>query len=299
MSDVDFKNAPNAPGSERKVGLVLEGGGFRCMFTAAILDVMMEHELQPDGIVGVSAGSAFGVNMKSQQPERALRYNKRFAHTWRYTSWLSWLLTGNLVNAKYAYHVVPTRYDIFDAETFKSNTLEFFCVCTDVDTGHPVYHQLTEVSHETLEWIRASASLPVVSKIVRIGKQKLLDGGISDSIPLKFFQNRGYERNIVILTQPRSYRKKQMKIIGLVDFWLRHHPNARLAIDSRPEMYNAQLDYIAEQEQLGQTLVLAPEEPLAIADVTKDPNEMQRVYDLGRAYAEKQLDEIRTFLQKS
>lgn len=279
-----------------KTGLVLEGGGFRCMFTAAIIDVMMEHGLAPDGIVGVSAGSAFGVNMKSRQPGRALRYNKRFARSLRYTSWLSWLLTGNLVNARFAYHTVPTRHDIFDAEAYKNNPMEFFCVCTDVDSGHAVYKQLTEVNHEMLEWIRASASLPVVARIVKIGEKRLLDGGISDSIPLKFFQQRGYERNIVILTQPRSYRKKQMSIIGLVSFWLRRHPNVRLALCRRPQMYNEQLRYVAEQERLGQTLVLAPDEPLAIADVTRDPAEIQRVYDIGRRYALQHIEEIREFL---
>lgn len=279
-----------------RTGLVLEGGGFRCMFTSAIVDVMMEHGLLPDGIVGVSAGSAFGCNMKSGQQGRALRYNKRFARSLLYTSWWSWLLTGNLVNARYAYHTVPTRYDIFDGEAFKASPMEFFCVCTDVDSGHAVYKQLTEVSHETLEWIRASASLPVVSRIVRVGGRRLLDGGISDSIPLRFMQERGYARNIVVLTQPRSYRKQQMRVIRFVDFWLRRHPNVRLALDRRPEMYNAQLDYVAAQERLGQTLVLAPDAPLGIADVTRDPDEMQRVYDIGRAYALRHLDQIRSFI---
>lgn len=289
----------SAPSSQKaeKTGLVLEGGGFRCMFTTAILDVMMEHGLLPDGIVGVSAGSAFGCNMKSGQKGRALRYNQRFARSWRYTSWLSWLLTGNLVNARFAYHVVPERHDVFDGEAFWRSPIEFFCVCTDVDSGHPYYKQLTEVNYETLEWIRASASLPLASRIVRIGDRRLLDGGISDSIPLKFFQQRGYARNVVILTQPRSYRKKQMSIIGLLDFWLRRHPNVRLALDRRPEMYNEQLRYVAEQESLGRTLVLAPEESLGVADITRDPAEMQRVYDIGRAYALKHLDEIRAFMR--
>lgn len=269
------------------------------MFTAAIIDVMMEHGLQPDGVVGVSAGSAFGCNMKSRQIGRALRYNKRFARSWRYTSWLSWLLTGNLVNARMAYHIVPTRHDIFDGDAFRQNPMEFWLVCTDVDSGHAVYHQLTEVSHETLEWIRASASLPVVSRIVKVGGHKLLDGGISDSIPLRFFQQQGYDRNIVVLTQPRSYRKEQMRVIGFVDFWLRHHPNVRLALDRRPEMYNEQLDYVASQEQLGNTLVLAPDEPLGIADITRSPDEMQRVYDKGRRYAEQHLCEIKDFLNPS
>lgn len=279
-----------------ETGLVLEGGGFRCMFTAGVTDVMVEHGLLPAAIVGVSAGAAFGVNMKSGQPGRALRYNKRYARAWRYSSWLSWLLTGNLVNARFAYHTVPTRHDIFDGEAYAQSPIRFFCVCTDVDSGHAVYRELPEVNYEMLEWLRASASLPVVSRIVRIGKRRLLDGGISDSIPLRFIQQQGYGRNIVVLTQPRSYRKRQVGVIGLVDFWLRRHPNARLAIDRRPEMYNAQLDYVAEQERLGDTLVIAPDEPLGIADITHDATEMQRVYDLGRAMAERRLSDIKAFM---
>lgn len=281
-----------------KTGLVLEGGGMRCLFTAGILDVMMEEGISFDGMVGVSAGSAFGCNYKSRQPGRALRYNKRFSRCWRYTSWGSWLLTGNLVNARMAYHVVPTRYDVFDAEAFAANPMAFWLVCTDVDSGKAVYHQLEKVDHETLEWIRASASLPVVSRIVHLCGRKLLDGGIADSIPLAFFQRQGYVRNVVILSQPRSYRKRQKGYIHIVDFWLRRHPAIRKAMDERPDMYNAQLDYVAQQEQQGNTLVLAPDAPLNIADVSKSPDDMQRVYDLGRAYGRAHIGEIRAFVEQ-
>lgn len=283
--------------TDTKTGLVLEGGGFRCMFTAAITDVMMEHQLLPDAIVGVSAGSAFGCNMKSRQPGRALRYNKRFARSWRYTSWLSWLLTGNLVNARFAYHTVPTKHDIFDATEFQRNPLAFWLVCTDVETGQPVYHQLREVSHEALEWIRASASLPVVSRQVAVGGHRLLDGGISDSIPLRFLQQQGYERNIVILTQPRSYRKHRTRALDVAAWWVRRHPELRTALLHRPDMYNEQLAYVAQQERLGHTLVLAPDEPLAIPDICRSPHEMQRVYDIGRQYAIDHLPQLRAFMQ--
>lgn len=288
-------NTEHKPAPHR-CGLVLEGGGFRCMFTAGVTDVLMEQGLVPGGVVGVSAGAAFGCNIKSGQVGRALRYNLRFAHSWRYTSWASWLLTGNLVNARFAYHTVPTRHDIFDAQAFASSPVTFWLVCTDVDSGHPVYHRLDRVDHEALEWIRASASLPVVARIVRVGGHRLLDGGISDSIPLAFIQRQGFDRNIVVLTQPRSYRKQPSRAVSLACLWLRRHPNIRLALSRRHEMYNAQLDYVARQEALGHTLVIAPKEPLAIADITSDTAEMQRVYQLGRQAALSQIDHIRAFM---
>jgi predicted patatin/cPLA2 family phospholipase len=282
----------------KKTGLILEGGGMRCMFTMGIVDLFMEHEITFNGTIGVSGGAAFGVNYKSKQPGRALRYNMKYAHNVGYTSWWSFLLTGNLVNAKFAYHTVPMKYDIFDKDTFKSNPMEFWLVCTNVDTGRPVYHKIEKVDYETLEWIRASSSLPVVSKIVNLDGKRLLDGGITDSIPLKFFQEQGYERNVIILTRPRSYIKEQISSIRIVDFFLRNHPNAKQAMRNRPVMYNAELEYIREQEKLGNTLVLAPDEALEIADICKDPDTMHQIYEIGRKYGETHLQEIIDFLKQ-
>lgn len=269
----------------------------RGLFSAGVIDLLMEHELYPDGLIGVSAGAAFGCNMKSRQPGRCIRYNKRFAHDWRYCSLRSLITTGDIFGGEYCYHYVPTHLDIFDTRSFDENPMRFYAVCTDVETGEPVYQRLDRCDEEALEWIRASASMPVASRIVRIGGRKLLDGGIADSIPLRQSQQLGYLRNIVVLTQPRDFVKKPSGMNPLIRWWLRRYPRfVRAALD-RHLMYNEELDYIRRQEQLGQTLVIAPAAPLPIGHICHDTDMMQRVYDEGRRQAEAQLDDIKRFFE--
>lgn len=199
-----------------KKGLVLEGGAMRGLFTAGILDVLMEHDIWPDGVIGVSAGAAFGCNMKSKQPGRALRYNKNLVNDWRYSSLRSLLTTGDYFGGDYAYHYVPRHIDYFDVDTFSKNPMEFWVVCTNVDTGKAEYKRLTEVDYDSLEYIRASASMPIAARIVTVDGKKMLDGGIADSIPLRFFQQQGYEKNLVVLTQPAGYVKRRSPLMPLM-----------------------------------------------------------------------------------
>ena len=159
-----------------KKGLVLEGGAMRGLWTAGVTDVMMEHGVWPDGLIGVSAGAAFGCNIKSRQIGRAIRYNTRFAKDARYSGIRSWLTTGDYFNAQFGYHVVPYEYDLFDTKAFEENPMEFVVVCTDVTTGQAVYHTMNHVDYDELEWLRASASMPLASKVVevRCGRQHSL-----------------------------------------------------------------------------------------------------------------------------
>ena len=179
-----------------KKGLVLEGGAMRGLFTAGIIDVMMEAGVEPDGLIGVSAGAAFGCNYKSRQPGRAIRYNTRFAKDPRYSGLRSLIKSGDYFNAEFGYQ----------------NPMAFIVVCTDVLTGKAVYHKMERVNFDELEWLRASASMPLASKVVEVGGRKLLDGGVADSIPLEYFESIGYERNVVILTQPAGFVKEPNKL---------------------------------------------------------------------------------------
>ncbi len=277
-----------------KTGLVLEGGAMRGLFSAGVMDVLMQHGVRFDGIVGVSAGAAFGCNYKSGQMGRALRYNQRFARDKRYCSLRSLLCTGDLFNARFCYHVVPSEYDLFDNAAFEADPTAFFVVCTDVVTGEPVYRQLTRGGDEAYEWIRASASMPLCSNIVHLDGRLLLDGGIADSIPLQFMHRQGYERNLVVLTQPEGYVKHRNRFLPLMRLGqLRHYPRFIEAVARRHEMYNAQLAYVRQAEQQPDTIVIRPEGPLPIGHVSHDPDEMQRVYDLGRAAAEKAMAKMK------
>ena len=280
-----------------KKGLVLEGGAMRGLFTAGIIDVMMEHGVEPDGLIGVSAGAAFGCNYKSRQPGRAIRYNKRFAKDKRYCSWQSWWKTGDLYNADFGYHVIPTQYDSFDDAAFEANPMAFYAVCTNVETGEAVYKQLENAGQLTYDWIRASASMPLASKVVELEGMKVLDGGVADSIPLEYFERIGYERNVVILTQPDGYLKEHNRLMPLMRIALRNYPKMIEAMDKRHLMYNKQLVYVYKAEEAGRALVIRPDAKLPIGHISHDPEEMQRVYDIGREMGERRIEEIEAFFR--
>lgn len=280
-----------------KKGLVLEGGAMRGLFTSGILDVMMEAGIEPDGLIGVSAGAAFGCNYKSRQPGRAIRYNKRYARDKRYCSWQSWLKTGDLYNAEFGYHVIPKIYDVFDDKAFEQNPMEFYAVCTDVETGLPVYKKLEESTHLTYDWIRASASMPLASKVVELEGMKVLDGGVADSIPLQFFESIGYDRNVVILTQPEGYVKEHNRLMLLMRIALRKYPKMIEALDQRHIMYNRQLDYVRQAELEGRCIVIRPDDKLPIGHISHDPEEMQRVYEQGRDMGFRNIERLKEFYQ--
>ena len=278
-----------------KKGLVLEGGAMRGLWTAGVTDVMMEHDVWPDGLIGVSAGAAFGCNYKSRQVGRAIRYNTRFARDKRYSGLWSLLTSGDYFNAKFGYHVVPFDYDVFDTKAFEENPMQFIVVCTDVLTGQAVYHDMQHVSYEELEWLRASASMPLVSKVVEVEGHKLLDGGVSDSIPLSYFESIGYDRNVVILTQPLGYRKAPSKLMPLMRLSLRKYPQFVKAMSERYLMYNKQLDYVAQAEAEGRCLVIRPDEKIPIGHISHDAEQMRRVYEIGRQVGERYIEKIKEF----
>lgn len=279
-----------------KTGLVLEGGALRGLFSAGITDVLDEQGITFDGIIGVSAGAAFGCNIKSRQPGRAIRYNSQYARDWRYCSLRSLLTTGDLFGGEFCYHYLPEHLDRFDAEAYNRNPVDFCVVCTDVETGEAVYKHLPRTGYDCYEWIRASASMPVCSKIVKLEGKKLLDGGISDSIPLRYFQQIGYERNVVVLTQPEGYVKQPNRLLPLFRVWLHRYPQFVAAAARRHEMYNAQLAYIRTEEKKGSVYVLRPDEPLPIGHVSHDPKQMQKVYELGRDMANRHIASIKEFV---
>ncbi|MCH5215817.1 MAG: patatin family protein [Muribaculaceae bacterium] len=281
-----------------KKGLVLEGGAMRGLFSAGVMDVMMEHHLLPDGIIGVSAGACFGCNYKSGQQGRAIRYNKTFANDSRYSGLISLMKSGDIFNAEFAYHVVPNKYDIFDSYSFEASPIEYYVVCTDIVSGKPLYKLCEKGGDELFEWIRASASMPIVSNIVEIEGLKLLDGGMTDSIPLQYFEQIGYDSNVVILTQPQNYKKKQSPIIPLMRMVYRKYPHLVKAMAHRHIMYNNQLEYVAQAEKDGRCVVIRPEKPLEIGHISHNPKDMESVYRQGKEVAESLIELISDFWYK-
>lgn len=279
-----------------KKGLILEGGAMRGMFTAGVMDVMMENGIDFDGLIGVSAGAAFGCNYKSKQIGRVVRYNTRFCKDKRYSGLRIWLKTGNIYSADFCYGEVPLKYDVFDFDTFEKNPMEFYVVCTDIETGKPVYHKYENRKDHGFDWIRASASLPIVSQIVEIDGLKLLDGAIADSIPVKYFESIGYDKNIVVLTRPEGYQKQSNKLLPLLRKKYKAYPQFIHKLENRHICYNETLKYIEQQEKNGTLFVIRPEKALEIRAVEKDPQKLQVIYEMGRDVALKQLNEIKQFI---
>ena len=279
-----------------KTGLILEGGALRGLFTAGVLDVFMEAGLVFDGAVGVSAGACFGCNCKSRQMGRVIRYNRRFARDPRYCSWASLVKTGDLFGADFCYRELPLELDRFDCAAYDANPMEFYLSVTDCETGRPVYKRLDRADETAFRWMRASASMPFVSRPVEIDGRYYLDGGLSDGIPLAYFESLGYERNVVITTRPHGYRKSPSWKFAFLKPFLRRFPAVYQAIKTRHEWYNAALVHVDAQVAAGRAFLICPEFALPISRICHDPETMQKVYDIGRATAERLLTHVRSFL---
>lgn len=280
-----------------KKGLILEGGAMRGLFSAGVTDVLMENEIEFDGLIGVSAGACFGCNYKSRQIGRAIRYNIQYCADPRYCSFRSLIKTGDLYGADFCYHHLPQRLDLFDEAAFNANPMEFHVVCTDLETGKAVYRACNVANDDYMEWIRASASMPLVSRIVELDGMKLLDGGIADSIPLRYFESIGYDKNIVVLTQPIDYVKSPNKLLPLMKLKFKKYPAFIETIASRHESYNETTRYVRSREEQGTALVIRPDAPLPVSRVEHDPEKLRQAYELGRRAAERRMDEIKTFLK--
>ena len=268
----------------------------RGMFTCGVMDVMMENGIEFDGAVGVSAGAAFGVNYKSKQIGRAIRYNTRFCADKRYGGIHSLLTSGNIYNTEFCYGEVPLKHDVFDFEIYQANPMEFYVVCTDVDSGKAVYHKYEGQEDHGFDWIRASASMPVVSQMVEIDGNKYLDGALADSIPVKFFEREGYDRNVVILTRPKSYTMKTNQMMPIIRAKYRKYPKLVATIENRHRVYNETLTYISQMERAGKLLVIRPDNALPVSRVEKDPEKLKEAYEIGRQAALARLEEIRNYL---
>ncbi len=279
-----------------KTALIMEGGAMRGMFTCGVIDVLMKHGLSFDGAAGISAGAVFGCNFKSRQIGRPIRYNKRYCADPRYCSIRSLLKTGDLYGADFCYRELPDVLDLFDRRSFRENPLRFYVGATDVRSGKCVYHECRDGGEEDMKWFQASASMPMVSRPVSVGGYMLLDGGIADAVPYAYMEKLGYDRQVIILTQPKGYRKHPARFGPVLRMALRMHPAIAEAMMHRHEMYNRQMDEMDRREMSGQSLIIRPPEALRIGHTEKNPDELERVYQIGAAEAERRIGEIQRFL---
>lgn len=282
---------------KNKVCLVLEGGALRGLYTAGVLDVLYNNKIDVDCIIGVSAGALFGVNYFSNQPGRVLRYNKRFCKDKRYISLRSLILTGNVVNKKFAYYKVTKELDPFDEESFEKTNKKFYAVATNMETGKAEYFLLNKPI-EQLEELRASSAMPLVSRIVKLNDKLYLDGAIGDSIPIKKAQELGYNKIIVVLTQPYDFKKEELdnKQLNKINKKYKKYPNFIKASIERPKIYNKVLDSIKRLEDNKEIIVFRPDDKININPIKKEIKELEDAYNMGKKQAEKRLKEVKSYL---
>lgn len=282
-----------------KVGLVLEGGAMRGMYTAGVLDVLMENDIKVDGIIGVSAGALFGPNFFSRQKGRVIRYNKRFCKDYRYMSLLNFFLTGNVINKKFAFYDVTTKYDVFDNETFIKNNTGYYVVATNVETGKAEYFKVKDILKD-MEMLRASSAIPLFSKLIEVNNKKYLDGGISDSIPIDECKKLGYDKIIVVLTRPFDYRKEPLsgKKIQLISKKYRKFPRLIETMKNRHNNYNNTIEKIIDLEMKNEIFVMRPSESINIKIIERHPDNLQKVYDLGVSDCKNQIKKLKEYLKE-
>lgn len=279
-----------------KVGLLLEGGGLRGLYTAGVLDVLMENNIEVDGIVGVSAGALFGMNYKSKQVGRVLRYNKKYARNKNYMGFYSLITTGNIMNEDFCFNKIINELDPVDFDTFRNSKVEFYATVTNMETGKAEYIKIKDFDNKNnIEYLRASGSMPYVSKPVVIDNNKYLDGGIADSIPIEKIMNMGYDKVIVVLTRPIDYRKKKGNCL-IPKIVYRKYPRLVETISNRYKIYNKQLEKVLELEKGEKIFVLRPSRLVNIKRIEKNIDKIQEMYELGTKDCKNKMSMLKKYI---
>ena len=282
--------------NSNKVALVLEGGAMRGLYTAGVVDVFMQNDIKIDTIIGVSAGALFGINYKSKQIGRALRYNLKYARDKRYMGLYSLFTTGDIMNREFCFERLVYELDPFDIETYNNSDVEFYAVVTNVETGLAEYIDIKDGGRD-LEYLRASGSMPFVSNLVEINGNKYLDGAVSDPIPLKKALDMGYGKIIVIQTRPADYTKTRPWLpFGLV---YRKYPNFVKTANEIYIKYNQTLDLIRKYENDGKIIVLRPSKKIKMRRVEKNLNKLQAIYDVGVKDCNENLEKIKEYISQN
>lgn len=277
------------------LGLVLEGGGMRGAYTAGVLDCFLKNKIEVGGVVGVSAGATHACNYISKQYKRNYRIDVIHARNPKFMSFRSFFKTGDYFGKDFCYDILPNEIDPFDYETFAKSTIPFYAVCTNLETGAAEYIKMTDLRKQ-MDYLRASASLPLLSKTVEISDKKYLDGGISDSIPIRFMEQEGFQKNIVVLTRPIEYRKKPASFFALLQKKYGDYPQFVHSASERHLIYNQTLDYVQMREKAKKAFVFRPSASIAISKFERSGAKLDKLYHLGFQDALGQMDNLCRFI---
>lgn len=276
----------------KKAALVLEGGGFRGIFTAGILEVFLENNLFFDSVYSVSAGAAYGVSYVSKQAGRNLAVND-FIGDKRYCSWNNLIKEGSMFSWEFVYETIPQNIIPFDYEELKNSECKFYVGASDCKTGDAVFFLLNEANKKDFRTIlAASGTLPLIAPLVHYDGKILMDGGLADSIPFEYALNQGYDRAVVILTQPKGYLKDPQKHASFFKWYYRKYPKVYELLLSRAERYNASIQKLELLEKEGQVYVIRPEKALEIKRIENDPKKTALIYHAAMEQAKKELTDL-------
>lgn len=279
---------------QEKTGLVLEGGGMRGIYTAGVLDVFLEQGISFDGVIGVSAGAIHGCSFVSGQKGRSIRYYKKYCRDKRFMSFWNLIRTGDIAGVQFCYHELPDKLDPYDYAAFDRSGTEFYVTCSNLETGRAEYLRVRDMKRQ-IDLMRASASLPYVSRIVEADGMKLLDGGCCDSIPVAAFRSMGFEKTVVVLTRHKGYQKEPERT-WMAGIKYRKYPKFVEAVQNRHHTYNETIRQIEKLEAEGNIFVIRPSRALTISRTERDPKRLQEVYDIGRRDALCRMRDLKEWL---
>lgn len=266
--------------ANEKVGLVLEGGGMRGLYTSGVLDWFHDKQIKMDYIIGVSAGACNGVSYVSEQRKRNYKINTSYVTDKRYVSLSNFIKTKSMFGMDFIFDEIPHQLEIFDYDTFLSSSCQYVTGVTDVHTGQPAYFDKDSLAYDSTV-LRASSSIPVFSPIVNYQGGKYLDGGTSDPIPVRKAIEDGCDKVVVVLTRERGYVKSPEKFRFVYKRMFKQYPKMIDLLDRRHEIYNESLLYVNQLEKEGRAIVIAPSTPVTISRFEKNIEKLDDLYQLG------------------
>lgn len=278
-----------------KYGLILEGGGMRGIYTAGVLDFFIENNIEINSCYGVSAGTVNACNYISKQKGRTYQLDTDYLDNRDYASVYNLITTGNYFGTEMCYHKVPLELNPFDFETYNKYDGVFYAVVTNCETGKPEYIKINDMKKD-IDVIRASCSLPLMAQMVNLGGKLYLDGGVSDSIPVRQSVKDGNNKNVVILTRDIEYRKKANEMLPIIKLKYKKYPNLIKAIEQRHIVYNRTLEYIENQRKAGNIYVIRPEKPVKIGRLEKSKEKLDELYNIGIEDAKRSFEGLKEFL---
>ncbi len=279
-----------------QAGLILEGGGMKGAYTTGVLDFFLEKGIAFSRVYGVSAGAIHMMSYLSKQKRRSINIGVKYAGDKRYCSVESLLRTGDIFNVDMCYNLIPRKYDPFDNETYMRYPGKAYAVVTNIETGKPEYLRVKDGFADLVK-VRASASLPLVSRNVEIDGKLYLDGGISDAIPIQKSILDGNDRNIVILTKEVGYVRQPSSQLGLIKMRYRKFPKVYELMKQRHTSYNETMDFLRRQQENGQAFVIQPKKPSDVGRLEKDPKKIEALYMEGYQDAQDCYEQMIQYLE--